>query len=151
MPFDTHGGYMDEQPAADSQEELLVMDEMACSKAAELIKSREDSQASSLRLFLDGKGCDGFYYGISFDKKKDDDLEFIQVCDSRVCVIVDPTTYEFVKGSAITWHKTEEMEGFLVENPRHKRYRGKFYKRGFWKEKLQEMGENQKNQTNISE
>jgi iron-sulfur cluster assembly accessory protein len=111
----------------------IVMNQEACQKAAELLASRDEKKY--LRLYLDGKGCDGFYYGITFAEKAEDDQVFTQQIPD-VKIIVDPKTLEFVQGATISWSKHEDQEGFLVSNPRQRRYRGKFYKRKFWQERL---------------
>ncbi len=89
----------------------------------------------SLRLYLDGKGCDGFYYGVTFDAATAEDHHFSQ---GDIDVVVDSDTLEFVAGSTITWVDDERGKGFLVENPRHRQFRGKFYKRSVWQDRLRE-------------
>jgi|GEM_PF-1605224 len=96
-----------------------------------------------LRLYLSGKGCDGFEYGVSFDDADDTDLicpplESGQKLDSssELHFIVDPETAEFVNGSEISWVDDERGKGFLVGNPKHKRFRGKFFKDKQWRKKI---------------
>ena len=101
-------------------------------------KLQQESPAlvdQSLRLYLDGKGCDGFFYGVSFDQKSTEDHEFFQ---GGISLVVDPDTLEFVTGSTINWVDDERGRGFLVDNPNQRKYRGKFYKRQAWQERLQE-------------
>ena len=93
----------------------------------------------SLRLYLEGKGCDGFFYGVTFDKREDEDVVFEnEYKNQQLNIVVDPRTLEFTQGSEITWGSHDGKEGFIVENPKHKRFRGKFYKRGYWQKKLKE-------------
>ena len=99
----------------------------AYDKAVQIRESNASYQGQSLRLYLDGKGCDGFYYGVSFDTKSADDLS-LQVRELEI--IIDEETYYFCSGSTIKWLVHEELgEGFLVDNPEHRKFRGKFYKR----------------------
>ncbi len=86
-----------------------------------------------LRLYLDGKGCDGFFYGVSFDSAQEGDQRFPQ---TGFDLIVDPETLAFVQGSTIDWVDDERGRGFLVENPNHKKFRGKFFKRTDWQKRL---------------
>ena len=92
----------------------------------------------SLRIYLEGKGCDGFTYGVCFDQLEQEDHVF--PCETgkerKLDIIVDQKTYDFVKDSEITWLTKDNESGFLVNNPRHKNFRGKFYLRSFWKKKL---------------
>ena len=88
-----------------------------------------------LRVYLDGKGCDGFYYGVAFDKHEDGDCQ-TQLADGLEAV-VDQETALFVKGSSIDWVDDERGRGFLVDNPNHRKFRGKFYRRKTWRQRLE--------------
>ena len=92
-----------------------------------------------LRLYLEGKGCDGFFYGVCLDQNQEDDLVFSHSYKSesrKVDIVVDPKTWEFVQGSTIDWVDDSRGQGFLVTNPSHRAYRGKFFKREVWQRKL---------------
>lgn len=94
----------------------------------------EDStEDTALRLYLEGKGCDGFIYGICFDTREDGDTVFET---DGVPLVVDEATLPFVAGSVIHWLKEADRSGFLVDNPNHKKFRGKFFKRKNWQERL---------------
>jgi iron-sulfur cluster assembly accessory protein len=89
-----------------------------------------------LRLYIEGKGCDGFYYGISFDPQLPEDKVVFRDPESDFTLIVDGDSLPFVEGSHIVWVDDESGKGFLVQNPQQKAFRGKFYKRSSWQEKL---------------
>jgi iron-sulfur cluster insertion protein len=97
--------------------------------------AREDSALSgqALRVYIEGKGCDGFYYGVSFDKPAADDVAW--TCGS-LQVVIDPESLKFMHGSTVNWVDDERGRGFLVENPNHRKFRGKFYRKGDWHERL---------------
>jgi iron-sulfur cluster assembly accessory protein len=103
-----------------------------------LCLKKDQPQDAVLRLYLEGKGCDGFYYGVSFDSKTPEDQIFLQAGDDgqSVELAVDTESLKFVSGSQVIWVDDERGRGFLVENPRHKKFRGKFYKRAGWQERL---------------
>lgn len=111
----------------------IVMTPEALLKATDLKLEQPDH--FDLRLYLDGKGCDGFYYGVTFDRKNATDLVFDQQ-HGQVRIVVDPQTYIFVQGSTIDWVNDERGQGFLVANPRERQFRGKFFKRQVWQERL---------------
>jgi iron-sulfur cluster assembly accessory protein len=117
-----------------SEEGSVTISEEAVSQALTLWNNYNNTD--SLRLYLEGKGCDGFFYGVSFDSKTREDLDLGAIGGSPLRLITDQDTYEFVKGSRIEWVQDERGTGFLVENPRHSKYRGKFFKRDVWKQKL---------------
>jgi len=106
-------------------------------KAIEAAKNlREENPLWSgldLRVYLSGKGCDGFDYGVTFDNRNESDVVH---SFGEVSTLVDPETAKFVNGSIIDWVDDERGRGFLVENPNHKKFRGKFFKRKNWEERL---------------
>lgn len=108
----------------------------AITKARELQSNEEAYRGLPLRLYIEGKGCDGFYYGVTFDKREAEDLVF--VIEGLECII-DPRTLLFCKGAGIDWIDDERGQGFLVENPKEKNYRGKFYKKSTWRTRLEEL------------
>ena len=57
------------------KEPIKITDE-ALSKALEIQNKTPCWFGMDLRLYLDGKGCDGFFYGVTFDNKTPEDLIF---------------------------------------------------------------------------
>lgn len=96
----------------------------------------------SLRVYIAGKGCDGFDYGVTFDAPCEDDKRFTQRDEEGHVydIVIDPETFKFVRHSTLTWVDDERGKGFLVENPHHKKFRGKFFKRNGWEARLLEGG-----------
>jgi len=111
----------------------------ACETARRLQSETPEYNGKSLRLYLAGKGCDGFEYGVSFDDALPTDHHFS--CEN-IDLITDAETLPFVQGTTIDWVDDERGKGFLVENPRHKQFRGKFYKRPNWQERLNKFQPN---------
>ena len=87
----------------------------------------------ALRSYIDGKGCDGFFYGVAFDTRGERDMAYEQ---DGLPMLVDPESLRFMYGSSVSWVDDERGRGFLVENPNHRRFRGKFFKKAAWKDKL---------------
>jgi len=106
----------------------------ALSEALEMQTHTARYRNLPLRLYIEGKGCDGFYYGVSFDSQSPDDLVFPQ--EGGLLLIIDPPAFEFCQGCTIEWIDDERGTGFLVENPYQWKFRGKFFKRKAWIEKL---------------
>lgn len=115
-----------------NHEPLITLTPRAIEAACSLRAGNAEWTKFDLRVYLSGKGCDGFEYGVSFDARQDVDLA--EAFDSIV-TIIDPETAKYVGGSTIDWVDDERGRGFLVENPNHKKYRGKFFKRKGWEEK----------------
>jgi iron-sulfur cluster insertion protein len=100
---------------------------------AERLAQEPAHQGQALRIYIDGKGCDGFYYGVAFDQTGARDVAFQQ---GSLTLVVDPDSLQFLEGSTVAWVDDERGRGFLVENPRHRQFRGKFYKKSAWVERL---------------
>ncbi|NRA45521.1 MAG: iron-sulfur cluster assembly accessory protein [Oligoflexales bacterium] len=105
--------------------------------ALDLRKNNPEWENLSLRLYIEGKGCDGFYYGVSFDDPKPGDIKMTQTLGNEsVDLLVDTETLKYTSGSKVVWVDDERGKGFLVENPNHRRFRGKFFKRSNWEQRL---------------
>ncbi len=122
----------------DADEVAIRLTPKAWAQARHLLETTETYRNLPLRLYIEGKGCDGFYYGVNFDPAEADDLHF--EVEGLSC-IVDPRTYLFCKGSTIDWVDDERGQGFLVENPKEKNFRGKFYKKSTWRTRLEAMAQ----------
>lgn len=114
---------------------MIILEENAYNQAKLLQKENSDYFGKPLRLYIEGKGCDGFYYGVTFDEPNSEDLSFKQ---DDISIIIDPDSYIFCQDVSITWVDDERGRGFLVENHNQKKFRGKFYKRPSWQKKLKQ-------------
>ncbi len=117
-------------------EHEFTLTDAALLKARVLKENTEAYHDLPLRLYIEGKGCDGFYYGVSFDAKEAGDLEF--EFEGLRCII-DERAHIFCKGSKVDWIDDERGQGFLVENPKEKNFRGKFYKKSTWRTRLESL------------
>ncbi|MCX6128712.1 MAG: iron-sulfur cluster assembly accessory protein [Proteobacteria bacterium] len=113
--------------------EGIYISPQALASAIEMQNLTARYQGLSLRLYLEGKGCDGFYYGVTFDKCSSEDHIFPK---EGLDIIIDPQALIFCQGATIEWVDDERGTGFLVENPQQWKFRGKFFKRKVWQEKL---------------
>jgi iron-sulfur cluster assembly accessory protein len=67
-----------------------------------------------LRVFVRGKSCSGYVYGLALDEAAaDDDAVFEQ---GGIRVAVDPMSLEYVEGARIDYVESSEGAGFLVTN-----------------------------------
>ena len=98
VPSEGKASHPDRVPSQDAGEgrvETIALTPGASRQARHLLATTEAYAGLPLRLYIEGKGCDGFYYGVNFDKAEADDLHF--TIDGVAC-IVDPRTYLFCKG-----------------------------------------------------
>lgn len=111
----------------------IRLTERAIEAVLELQRVNAQFSESILRLYIDGKGCDGFYYGVTFSDQLEGDVE---VLTKPIRVFIDQNSLEFMRDAIIDWVDDDRGRGFLVENPHHGKFRGKFFKRQAWQEKL---------------
>lgn len=114
---------------------MISLTDRALKMALQLAEDNELYRGLPLRVYIEGKGCDGFYYGVSFDPKNESDISFIQ---NEIEIIIDPDSLMFMKDSTVDFVNDERGTGFVVNNPNHKKFRGKFYKKSVWKYHLEQ-------------
>jgi len=86
-------------------------------KAARQVQTMHAAQGDAskrLRVFVEGGGCSGFQYGMSFDLPKPDD-QYIQT--EGVEVLVDPTSLAYLNGTSIDFDDGLQGKGFEIRNP----------------------------------
>ena len=93
---------------------MIQLSEKATSKVKELLSS-ENKQGYGLRVAVQGGGCSGFQYGLTFEnveKANDQVLEF-----DGLKVYVDPMSGMYLDGVQIDYIESLEGSGFKIENP----------------------------------
>lgn len=121
----------------------IVLSEAAQAEA-ERLEATPEFSGKPVRLYLEGKGCDGFFYGVAFSDPLPGDLTYQQ---GKLTLVVDKETFPFLAGSRVEWVDDERGRGFLVENPNHRRFRGKFFKRKAWQDYFTEKKSGNKSTT----
>jgi iron-sulfur cluster insertion protein len=95
---------------------MIVLDESAKEKIADMYIDEKDDKIKGLRVFVQGGGCSGFSYGFTWEtEKNEDDYEFPIV--ENLQVLVDAASMQYLQGAVIKY-KTELMgSNFVIENP----------------------------------
>ncbi|MDD9952163.1 MAG: iron-sulfur cluster assembly accessory protein [Zetaproteobacteria bacterium] len=112
-----------------SQEEVVVFTARAMDAVHRYQNEKEEWAKLPVRVYIAGKICSGFTYGVSFDAAADGDLKLARPEWKGFEVVMDQDTYEYVQGSTVDWVDDERGTGFLIDNPRQKKFRGKFFNR----------------------
>jgi iron-sulfur cluster assembly accessory protein len=69
----------------------------------------------ALRVFVSGKTCSGYQYGMALDNNiSDTDLS---LDTEGIKVVVDDTSLEYLKGATLDFIDDERGKGFMVDNP----------------------------------
>jgi iron-sulfur cluster assembly accessory protein len=93
---------------------MIQMTEKAVGKVKELL-SAEDKQGFGLRVAIQGGGCSGFQYGLTFEsaeKPNDQILEF-----GGLKVYVDAMSGMYLEGVKIDYVDSLDGSGFKIDNP----------------------------------
>lgn len=94
--------------------EFLVSKE-AKQKLNSLCKQYEGKEVF-FRILIEGGGCSGFQYKYSFESG-DPQSDDIVIKDSQCNVVIDKTSYNFVKGSVLNYIDQLGRSKFEITNP----------------------------------
>lgn len=93
---------------------MLQLTDRAVEKVKELLAS-EDKTGYGLRVVVEGGGCSGFQYGLTWEneqKDQDNILEF-----DGLKVYVDSMSGLYLEGVKIDYIDSLQGSGFKIENP----------------------------------
>jgi iron-sulfur cluster assembly accessory protein len=82
-----------------------------------LAESKSPIPNGGLRITVEGGGCSGMQYAMSFESRKADDQVFHE---HDVDVLVDPASLVFIDGSTIDYVGGLTGAGFKIMNPKAK-------------------------------
>ena len=92
----------------------LVLTSSAAKKVRELIID-EGNDLLMLRIFVQGGGCSGFQYGLTFDESVE---EGDTVVDTEgVRLLVDPMSVQYLMGAEIDFVEGIQGDQFVIRNP----------------------------------
>lgn len=77
------------------------------------------SEQGGLRLGVQGGGCSGLSYHITFDSQPRERDRVFQYDDIRV--FVDPKSFVYLNGITLDWEETLMQKGFVFRNPNAKK------------------------------
>jgi len=75
----------------------------------------EESTNYSLRIFVEGGGCNGLNYGFSLEEKSEDDDTIIPV--GTVTAVIDPASLQYLYGCSIDFKEDLTSSQFVINNP----------------------------------
>ena len=97
---------------------MLTITENALKKVREYLAADAELAGKSLRIAVQGGGCSGFQYDISFDDVQEGDEVIKAAAD--VQVVVDPTSLTYLQESQVDYVETLTAAGFSITNPQVK-------------------------------
>jgi len=93
---------------------VITLTNAAAQKVSELINAEGDT-ALALRVAVRPGGCSGFSYEMFFDS--DVASDDIQVEQSGVKVLVDPSSAQLLSGATLDYKDGLNQAGFSIDNP----------------------------------
>lgn len=94
--------------------ERMTVTEAAAAKAGELL-GNSGKENAAIRVFIKSGGCSGYQYGMAIDDRT---LEGDRVFEDRgVRLVVDPRSWELLRGSEVDYVENMMGGGFNVQNP----------------------------------
>lgn len=88
------------------------------SKAAEKILAfmkEETEKPEYLRVYVQGGGCSGLSYGMSFEKTAEEDDLVVE--ENGVKILVDSYSQDYLKGANVDYIESLMGAGFKINNP----------------------------------
>ncbi|MCB9139625.1 MAG: iron-sulfur cluster assembly accessory protein [Caldilineaceae bacterium] len=92
----------------------ITITETAAEKLGGVMAQKGLEGEQALRVFVQGGGCGGMQYGMTFDEVRDGDRVFSQ---HGLKVIVDETSLFYIDGASIDYVDNLMGGGFHIENP----------------------------------
>ncbi len=93
---------------------MITMTPVAVEKVKGFLTEDPEAAGKVLRIFVEGGGCSGFQYGLSFDEKRDGDEE---IAFDGFKVVVDPMSQMYLKGIEVDYVDGMHGAGFKIQNP----------------------------------
>ena len=93
---------------------MLEVTERAVTKVKALIEA-ENKPGFGLRVAVEGGGCSGFQYGLTFDDTAKDDDKVMQF--DGLTVYIDSKSQAFLNGTTIDYVDSLQGSGFKISNP----------------------------------
>ena len=107
-----------EQKQDEFQNAIITVTKPAVKRLKAVMKS-DDKEGYSLRMSVEGGGCSGMTYKMSFDNDKQ---EFDKVFESQgINIICDLQSWMYLKGTNIEYSDDMLNGGFKISNPNAER------------------------------
>lgn len=94
--------------------QVLTVTDSAVSTIRTLLEQRQIPD-HVLRVFVQGGGCSGMQYGMTFEPQAEPFDSVVSV--GGVKLVVDPTSLEYLRGASIDFVDSLMGGGFRIENP----------------------------------
>lgn len=94
---------------------MITVTTAAAEKLTAIMGQKGLAQTHGLRVFVQGGGCGGMQYGMTFDDSAREDDEVYE--QNGLKVMVDPVSLFYIDGSNIDYVDSLMGGGFHIDNP----------------------------------
>ena len=108
-------GYDEVVTIVEQTDRLLTLTPLAAEKIRALQAEEPETEATVLRIAIQGGGCSGFQYGLGFDSGAVEGDVQLEV--EGVRVVVDPFSAPYLRGVTIDYLEGLQESGFKIDNP----------------------------------
>jgi len=96
--------------------DALTTIEVTPEAASKLIELQAgDPKRALLRVYVAGRSCCSFQYGLAFEEKPNDTDALTEAAGIRIAI--DEVSAPYCQGAKVEWVDGPEGQGFLVRNP----------------------------------
>ena len=92
----------------------IIFTDSAAGKVKQLV-DEEGNPELKLRVFVQGGGCSGFQYGITFDEIVNEDDTKME--KNGVMLLIDAMSLQYLAGAEIDYKEDLEGAQFVIKNP----------------------------------
>jgi iron-sulfur cluster assembly protein len=93
---------------------MIALSDKAVQKVNEIMEE-QGKVGHSLRMYVQGGGCSGLQYGLTFTKETDERDSSFPFQGFQV--VVDPISFQYLKGTHVDYVESMMGGGFKIENP----------------------------------
>jgi iron-sulfur cluster assembly accessory protein len=93
---------------------MLQITENAVTKVKQLLAA-EDKEGYGLRVAVQGGGCSGFQYGLTWEKEQKENDQMLEF--QGLNVFVDAMSVHYLEGVHIDYIDGLQESGFKIDNP----------------------------------
>lgn len=101
--------------ATEIQTQSITMTPAAAEMVRGMLKERNLDDTYALRIYVAGRTCSGFQYGMALDNKPVETDSNFQ--SEGLKILVDEQSIQYMAGCSLDYIDDERGKGFLVENP----------------------------------
>jgi iron-sulfur cluster assembly accessory protein len=97
------------------QVQTVSLTPAAAAVVRDLLKQRNLDESYALRVYISGRGCSGFEYGMGFESKPSETDSTFE--SEGLKIVVDEVSMQNLPGATIDFIDDARGKGFLVDNP----------------------------------